>query len=141
MVAHAGRAWLVIVVAVLAGLVLMQGSPCGDAAVALISGSPHPAMITTAEQSGTAVPGLTDGGESLTVGAALAWELPTGATDDLGGVVGLCLSLLVAVLVAVAGLPQPGPMTRPLVLAGPGRAAAQIRCRAPRLAMLCVLQT
>lgn len=109
--------------------------------MALLGGAPHPAVGTTVKQSDTAMPGIADGGESPGVGAVLGWESPTGATDYLGGVTRWCLLQLLAVLLAVASLPRPGLLTRSPVLAGPRRAAVQIRSRIPSPAILCVLRT
>jgi hypothetical protein len=139
---------LVAVVAVLAGVVLVQGLQCagGMSGMHVASGMTcsHPVAMDSVDGHFT----------QETVTSAEADQLPTsgcavasGATDShldsdgLGGVLAACLAYLVAVVAAMTGL-------RPIMLRCVDRlrfvhapTIRRVLSRAPSLAELCLLRT
>lgn len=133
---------LVAVVAVIAGLVLLQAPRCTDGMVAGMSmaAGASPAMIVgTSHDDGA--PLAIDGvpGHPQDAAAVAADESGSGG---MGSVLATCLAFLVLVLVAVAGLASGG--LRAVVRVRPAGLVAMVRTiplRAPSLAQLCVLRT
>jgi hypothetical protein len=127
---------LVAVLGVLVGLVFLQGSPCSDH-LAAFAASHCPAT----EFTGMVIPegSGTDHPVPDQVGSAV--PAPVSVPDAPAGVLELCLSLLVAVLLMMAGLSSPGSIRTALAPSWlPGHLMPPRRST-PGLAMLCVLRT
>jgi len=132
MAVRATLARLVAVLAIAAGIVLLQGSLC-DGGVA--TAAPCVACPVAGPMSVTVVDAFASqpGGDEAAVDV-------TGSTDDRGGLIELCLTVLLAVLFAVVGLRRPGAFVSPPTT-GQARTGRSVRLRAPRLEQLCVLRT
>lgn len=128
---------LVAVLAVLAGLAVSHGLQCADGMVTAM-----PVAHTSAPNAEAHV----EDGPMLAaqLGAAAATPADSHQPDpaDLGGVLAACLTLVVAVVVVIAGL-LPG-RVRCRVVSPATVVAALVRAAAPRslsLAELCLLRT
>ncbi|MEU0465418.1 hypothetical protein ABZ215_15565 [Amycolatopsis sp. NPDC006131] len=128
----------------LIGLTVLQGSPCTDQLQAFGHDALCSTTVTTATNSDCAAPPVADligEPDSAAHQVGVGVLAPITAPDTPTGVIGLCLALLVAVLLAMTGLGRPAVLQATPVRAGPRLATAQQRCHAPGLAMLCVSRT
>jgi len=124
---------LVAVLGVLVGLVFLQGSPCSDHIAASHCPAAEFTGVGISAISGTEV-AMLDQVESTVLA-------PLGLPDAPTGVIELCLSLLVAVLLMLVGLTRPGSIRTPSEPSWLPNIAMPSRRGAPGLAMLCVLRT
>lgn len=139
---------VVAVLAALVSVVLLQGIQCGDGMAMMMPagttqvsmpGPPDGDAPLTAHEADESSGGHSDGAAPMGVATfAVSGHL----TDGFGGVLAICLTLLVAVLLAVAGLRRRGSLIGAVALirwtaSGVGRLSVPML----GLTRLCVLRT